>query len=153
MVQFAIDRTGARQAAFLAQCAHESGGFQYVKEIWGPTDAQIRYEGRASLGNVDLGDGKKFLGRGLIQVTGRANYSDCSLALYDDYRLLDTPEFLEQQPAAACSAAWFWRVHGLNDLADAGDFVAITKRINGALTGYDSRLAYWKAAKVALGLT
>jgi putative chitinase len=153
MVQFAIDQTGARQAAFLAQCAHESEGFLLTREIWGPTPDQIAYEGKKSLGNTQPGDGHLFLGRGVIQVTGRANYADCSLALYGDSRLLDHPEYLEQQPAAACSAGWFWQAHDLNNRADLGDFYGITKIINPGLLGMIDRLAYWKVAKTALGLT
>ncbi|WP_404940665.1 glycoside hydrolase family 19 protein, partial [Pseudomonas lundensis] len=70
-----------RVAAFIAQIGHESGQLKYVKEIWGPTAAQARYEGRADLGNTQPGDGSKFRGRGLIQITGRANYITCGEAL------------------------------------------------------------------------
>ncbi len=73
--------TPARAAAFLAQVGHESGQLRYLREIWGPTPAQVRYEGRADLGNAQPGDGKRFMGRGLIQITGRKNYADCGAAL------------------------------------------------------------------------
>jgi putative chitinase len=66
--------TPARQCAFLAQIGHESGGLRYTKELWGPTPVQMRYEGRLELGNTEPGDGRRFMGRGLIQITGRANY-------------------------------------------------------------------------------
>lgn len=153
MVAFAIDQTTSRQAAFLAQVAEESGELHFVREIWGPTAAQLAYEGRKDLGNTQPGDGRKFLGRGPIEITGRGNYANCSMALYGDYRLLDNPELLEQKPDGANSSGWFWRVHNLNLLADAGEFDSITRIINGGLTGEETRLAYWKQAKIALGLT
>lgn len=157
MVAFAVDETLARIAAFLAQIAHESGELRYVREIWGPTPTQLRYEGRADLGNVVAGDGARFMGRGLIQVTGRTNYTACSLALFGDDSLLTEPELLEEPKAAADSAAWFWQVHGLNPLADVGDFMTISVRINGRgkdglPNGYDQRITYLRRAKLALGM-
>lgn len=148
MIAFGIDQNPRRVAAFLAQCAEESGEFRWLHEL--ATGAE--YEGRASLGNVQPGDGVKFKGRGLIQVTGRANYAACSLAMYGDERLLETPELLEEPAGAAGSAAWFWQAHGLNLLADADNFEAITRVINGGLTGQDRRLEYWRRARQALGL-
>ena len=136
-----------RVAAFIAQIGHESGQLKYVKEIWGPTAAQTRYEGRADLGNTQPGDGSKFRGRGLIQITGRANYAACGEALGLD--LLSKPELLELPQYAAMSAAWFWSTKGLNTLADKGDFVKITRRINGGLNGQADRQGlYDKALKV-----
>lgn len=120
-------------AAFIAQIGHESGQLVYVREIWGPTPAQTKYEGRADLGNTVPGDGLKCRGRGLIQITGRANYAACGEALGLD--LINHPELLEQPQYACMSAAWFWATKGLNTLADAGDFDRITKRINGWLNG------------------
>jgi putative chitinase len=146
MAEFNVDNI-EREAMFLAQVAHESGGFYYVEEI----ASGIAYEGRQDLGNTDPGDGVRFKGRGLIQITGRANYSKCSEALYNyPSKLLSNPELLSQLPDSARSAAWFFESHGCNDLADAGDFVLCTKRINGGLNGYQDRLAYWERAKNTL---
>lgn len=139
--------TPVRQAAFIAQVGHESGRLVYVKELWGPTDAQKRYEGRKDLGNTQPGDGFRYRGRGLIQITGRANYSTAADALNEP--LIDFPEILEQPDIAALSAAWFWNSRGLNKLADAGDQKAICKRINGGLNGFNDRLIlYTKAIEV-----
>ena len=143
MKEFDIDNS-MREAAFLAQIAHESGGFHYVREI----ASGAAYEGRADLGNTEPGDGVRFKGRGLIQITGRANYEKCELAL--DAPLLEQPQLLEQPILACRSAAWFWQTHGLNELADKGDFKLITKRINGGLNGYSDRVAYYERAKEAL---
>lgn len=137
-----------RVAAFIAQIGHESGQLLYVRELWGPTPAQARYEGRADLGNTQQGDGFKFRGRGLIQITGRANYAECGEALGLD--LISQPELLEQPEWAAKSAAWFWSTRGLNTLADAGDFERITRRINGGLNGLADRLALWEKARAVL---
>jgi len=146
MAKYAIV-TRLRSAAFIAQIGHESGQFRWLKELWGPTAQQKGYEGRADLGNTVNGDGFKYRGRGLIQVTGRANYAACGDALGMD--LINQPELLEQPQYAAMSAAWFWSTRGLNTLADQGAFVAITRRINGGLTGQDDRQAlYDKALKV-----
>ncbi|KAA8563192.1 hypothetical protein FX985_03260 [Pseudomonas extremaustralis] len=135
-----------RIAAFIAQVGHESGQLRWVREIWGPTVQQAGYEGRADLGNTVPGDGFKCRGRGLIQVTGRANYLECSLALFGDDRLIKKPELLEQPEYAAMSAAWFWSTRGLNTLADQGEFVKITRRINGGVNGLAERVAFYNAA-------
>lgn len=147
--------TPERLAAFLAQIGHESGSLRYVREVWGPTPAQARYEGRTDLGNVQPGDGARYCGRGLVQTTGRANY----VAVRNRLRMRlgpDVPDFeaspdaLESPKWAAWSAADYWAWRRLNDLADAGDFETITKRINGGLNGQADRLARWERAKKAL---
>ncbi|MQU29521.1 glycoside hydrolase family 19 protein [Pseudomonas helleri] len=136
-----------RVAAFIAQIGHESGQLKYVKEIWGPTAAQMRYEGRADLGNTQPGDGSKYRGRGLIQITGRANYEACGEALGLD--LIKQPELLEKPQHACMSAAWFWATKGLSTLADEGKFETITRRINGGLNGLaDRQMLYARALKV-----
>ncbi len=136
-----------RVAAFIAQIGHESGQLKYVKEIWGPTAAQIRYEDRADLGNTQSGDGSKYRGRGLIQITGRANYKACGEALGLD--LVNQPELLEKPQHACMSAAWFWATKGLSTLADEGKFETITRRINGGLNGLaDRQMLYARALKV-----
>lgn len=146
MDEFGID-TPARQAAFLAQIAHESGSLRYTREI---ADGKA-YEGRADLGNTQPGDGPRFKGRGLIQITGRANYAACSKALYgDEQTLLERPELLEATVPACRSAAWFWWENGLSSLADAGGFRKITRVINGGFNGYDERLAYYERAREVL---
>ena len=147
MAEFGID-SPARQAAFLAQIGHESGGLKYTTEIWGPTPAQSRYEGRKDLGNVQTGDGIRYKGRGLIQTTGRANYAATGRALGID--LIANPEQLAEPVLAARSAAWFWQSRKLNALADSGDFVTLTRRINGGLNGIDDRMALHSAATEAL---
>ena len=136
-----------RVAAFIAQIGHESGQLKYVKEIWGPTAAQAKYEGRKDLGNTVAADGSKYRGRGLIQITGRANYMACGEALGLD--LIKQPELLEKPQHACMSAAWFWATKGLSTLADAGQFDKITQRINGGQNGAADRQAlYARALKV-----
>ena len=136
-----------RVAGFIAQIGHESGQLKYVKEIWGPTKAQARYEGRADLGNTVAGDGSKYRGRGLIQITGRAKYAECGEALGLD--LISHPELLEKPQHACMSAAWFWASRGLSTLADAGSFSKITSRINGGQNGAaDRQVLYARALKV-----
>lgn len=137
----------ARAAAFIAQVGHESDQLRYVREVWVPTAQQLTYEGRVDLGNTVKGDGSKYRGRGLVQITGRANYAACGEALGLD--LINKPELLELPQNAAMSAAWFWSTRGLNTLADQKDFAKITRRINGGLTGQADRQAlYDKALKV-----
>jgi putative chitinase len=141
--------TPRRQAAFLAQVGHESGRLKFTTELWGPTPAQKRYEGRADLGNTEPGDGFRFRGRGLLQVTGRANYAKASQRLCID--CVARPELLAEYKWAAMSAADFWHRNGLNAFADSGAFRDLTKKINGGLNGLSDRLALWATAKEALG--
>ena len=143
MTEFGIT-TPARQASFLAQLAHESGQLVYVREL----ASGAAYEGRRDLGNVQPGDGVRFRGRGLLQITGRANYAACGLALGLD--LLAQPTLLEQTVNACRSAGWFWQSRGLNALADAGDQVKVSKRVNGGTNGLAERLAYFKTAQRVL---
>jgi putative chitinase len=147
MLEFDIN-TPARQASFLAQVGHESGQLRYVREL-ASGEAYDTGDLAKRLGNTPAkdGDGERFKGRGLIQITGRANYKACSLALFGDERLLDQPELLEQPVNACRSAGWFWKTHGLNELADKGDQVAVTRRVNGGINGLADRLALYKAAQ------
>ncbi|WFR77820.1 glycoside hydrolase family 19 protein [Janthinobacterium rivuli] len=143
MSEFDID-TPLRQASFLAQVGHESGQLRYVREL----ASGAAYEGRADLGNVIAGDGVRFKGRGLLQVTGRANYAACGVALGLD--LLAAPQLLEATTFACRSAGWFWQSRGLNGLADAGDQERVTRRINGGVNGLAERLALYAAARKVL---
>lgn len=154
-VLYGINASAVRLAAFLAQIGHESASLRYVAEVWGPTTAQQRYEGRKDLGNTQSGDGSRYRGRGLIQTTGRANYA----AVRDRLRRRlgpDVPDFeaeperLEHIRWAVWSAADYWDWRGLNALADAGDFERITRRINGGLNGQADRLQRWERARQAL---
>jgi len=154
-VLYGINASAVRLAAFLAQIGHESASLRYVAEVWGPTTAQQRYEGRKDLGNTQGGDGSRYRGRGLIQTTGRANYA----AVRDRLRRRlgpDVPDFeaeperLEHVRWAVWSAADYWDWRGLNALADAGDFERITRRINGGLNGQADRLQRWERARQAL---
>lgn len=146
-IEFGIT-TPKRITAFLAQVGHESGGFVYTREVWGPTPAQSRYEGRADLGNTQKGDGSRFRGRGLIQITGRTNYEKLAKALGVD--VVGNPALLESPHLAARSAAWWWAAHGCNELADAGDFEKLTRRINGGTNGLKDRIERHERAKAAL---
>ena len=138
MPKYGID-TPLRQRHFIAQLLHESGGFRYVREL----ASGAAYEGRTDLGNVVKGDGVKFKGRGLIQITGRYNYRKLSWALFGDDRLLETPEILEEPSYAVESACWFWKTNNLNAHADKDNIVAITRRINGGLNGLSERKKYY----------
>lgn len=175
MAQFDIN-TPKRQAQFLAQVGHESGGFKRLVEnlnydaaglarVWpgrfssgtGPNElareiarepekiANAAYGLR--MGNNAQGDGWMYRGRGLIQLTGKANYQSAATAL--GYDLVTSPDLVAKPQIAALTAAWFWQKNGLNQLADSGDTRAVTRRINGGTTGLDDRLArYARAAKV-----
>jgi putative chitinase len=143
-----------RVAAFLAQVGHESGQLRYVREL-GNNQYLSKYDTGTlalRLGNTPEadGDGQKYRGRGLIQITGCSNYRQCSLGLFGDERLLSLPELLEQPQWAAESAAWFWEQNGLNELADRDQFNTITRRINGGLNGLQDRLEIWARARAVL---
>ena len=166
--------TPERQAAFIGQCAHESGNFKILQEnlnysaeglmkTWPsrfPTkevaDQYARqpakiagkvYNGR--LGNTSEEEASKYLGRGLIQLTGKENYDNCGKAIGVD--LIGEPTLLAQPNYAALSAGWFWNKKGLNALADARDYDTMTKRINGGLIGLDDRKAKIAKALSVLG--
>jgi putative chitinase len=172
--------TPTRQSAFLAQTAHESAGFTRLTEnlnysatglatTWpgrfrgadGQPNALARalhrrpeaianvvYANRMGNGPEASGDGWRYRGRGLLQITGRAQYQRCGAAL--GLPLVEQPDLLAQPEPAVLSAAWFWQVNGLNELADAGDFEAITRRINGGLNGLAERRALWAKFREAL---
>jgi putative chitinase len=141
-----------RTAAFVAQLAHESGEFRFMEELWGPTPAQLRYEPpndlARRLGNTDAGDGKRFKGRGPIQITGRFNYRKYGELLGVD--LVGQPDLAAKPEHAFATAGLFWKSNGLNELADGGQFVAITKRINGGTNGLADREKYYALAKTVL---
>ena len=152
-INMALERYGiaerrGRVAHFIAQVGHESGRLRHVREIWGPTAAQARYEARADLGNTQPGDGFRFRGRGLIQITGRGNYAICGSALGLD--LESNPRLLETPLYAALSAGWYWHARGLNRYADEGRPRTITRRINGGLNGISDRLAILDRARQVL---
>ncbi|WP_448572736.1 glycoside hydrolase family 19 protein [Trichothermofontia sp.] len=140
--------TRLRMAHFLAQVMHESGGFRWLREIWGPTDAQRSYEGRRDLGNTQPGDGKRFMGRGLIQLTGRANYAAFSRDLGVDF--VANPTLVEQPPYAVIVAGWYWDQRKLNTWADRDDLEGVTYRVNGGYNGLDDRRRYLNRAKTVL---
>lgn len=171
--------TPSRQAAFLAQIGHESESLSVVVESTNYTRADRLfaiyphdfdsiddaakyvknpeacanrvYANQNGNGPESSGDGWKFRGRGLIQITGRANYAAVGRAL--GINLENHPELLAQPVSAAMSAAWFWNVHGCNALADKDAFTSITKVINGGTNGLSDRLELWGKAKQALGIS
>jgi len=181
MEQFEIT-TAERMAAFLAQLAHESGQMKRLAEnlnysasrimqVWParfPTLGKAQqyernpeklanyvYAKRLGNGDETSGDGWRYRGRGLIQLTGRGNCRAAALGIGQP--LEEQPELLQQPGAAALSAAWFWKSHGLNELADdrnddndTEDFRTITKRINGGTLGMKERMAFWEKAKAVL---
>lgn len=149
--KFKID-TPKRMAYFLAQVAHESNELRSVREI-GTREYFNKYDTgklKQILGNVKAGDGYKYRGRGLIQITGRANYQayQNSKVCRDD--IMTEPELLEKPPVAVESAMWWWNAHGLNEKADKDLFLAITKTINGGTNGLESRKKFLARAKEAL---
>lgn len=143
--EFGIN-TPLRQAHFLAQLAHESDNFNTTEEYASGAD----YEGRIDLGNVYPGDGVRFKGRGLIQVTGRANYGSCSRGLGLGNTLIQRPTLLNQEDLAARSAGWYWQTRELNPVADRDDVVRVTRIINGGQRGLEDRIAKLRRAKRAL---
>ena len=168
--------TAKRQAAFIGQCMHESGGFKLLEEnlnysakalmnTWPsrfPTEEMANqyarnpekiankvYGGRMGNGTEETGEGWKYRGRGIKQLTGKENYQRCSEALGVD--LVSDPDKLLDPKYAALSAGWFWNKHNLNDLADKSDIETMTKRINGGLLGLDARKVAIAKAESILG--
>lgn len=176
MEEFGIN-TPARKAAFLAQVAHESTqlgslveNLNYSAEgliatwrrrfTFADAAAYARkperianrvYSSRMGNGDEASGDGWRFRGRGIFQITGRANYTACSLALYNDELLIERPELIEQPEGACRSAGWFWQARELNKWADSGDFKTLTIRINGGMNGYAERAEFYLRARKTLG--
>lgn len=162
--------TNQQKAMFLAQCCHESGHFRAVSENLNYSADGLKrvfpkyfrtvdpagynrkpekianrvYASRMGNGDEASGDGWRFRGRGLIQLTGKSNYMSCGEDLEVD--LLAHPEYLESPEGAARSAAWFWWQNDLNILADRGDIKACTKKINGGYIGLDDRVELYEAA-------
>lgn len=150
MREFGIT-TPQRQAAFLAHVCHESGSLRYTREIASGAEYDVGAKA-VSLGNTpaDDGDGERYKGRGLLQITGRANYERCGAALNMD--LISNPALLESPAAATRASAWWWREHGCNELADRDLFGQLTKTINGGYTGLDDRIKHWLRARRVLGI-
>lgn len=148
--QFGIN-TPMRMAHFLAQVLHESGSFKYVKEL---ASGEAYDTGRLAkaLGNTPEadGDGQRYKGRGLIQITGTTNYRNCGIFFQQDF--LAHPEKLEEPEWAFKSAGWFWSTNGLNQMADRDELTKITKRINGGTNGLIQRLSLLGKTKRALGI-
>ena len=151
-----------RLAHYLCQLGHESMDYQYDREVWGPTPAQKRYEGRRDLGNVKKGDGKRFSGRGPIQLTGRANYRAFTKWARrsidgDAPDFEEEPEKLNADPWEGLAAVWYWTEgnptgQSLNRLADRNDIEMVTRRINGGLNGFaDRQRRYARIALVIAG--
>lgn len=145
MAEFQIN-TPLRIAHFIAQVAHESDGFNTTVEY----ASGEAYEWREDLGNTQAGDGRRFRGRGLIQITGRTNTKDCGDALGVD--LISNPELLAEPELACRSAGWFWHTRELNAYADRDDPHRITRIINGSTNGLADRLSYLSRAKQVLGV-
>ncbi|HIG74543.1 MAG TPA: glycoside hydrolase family 19 protein [Bacteroidetes bacterium] len=149
--------TRDRVAHFLAQVLHESAGLLYTAEVWGPTRAQRRYEGRRDLGNVRPGDGYRYRGRDVLQVTGRDNYRQCTewwQARGVDVDFEAEPDRLASEEFVGFGAAWYWATRGLNGLADRGDtrrdVARVTRRVNGGYNGLADRVRWFVRVGAAL---
>lgn len=164
--------TTQRVAAFIAQCAHESGGFRLMEEnlnyraatltkLWprryppGIAEqyagrpqaiANKSYGGRMGNGNEASGDGWKYRGRGILQLTGKSNYRECSKFFFQDDTLVEDPDLILDPYYATHSACWFWTQNKLNTFADSGDILNLTKRINGGTIGLDDRIKHYNHA-------
>lgn len=171
--------TPRRMAAFIAQCAHESGGFMVLKENLNYKAASLRkifpkyfpndqiaqeyaskpnkqeaianriYANRMGNGDEASGDGFRYCGRGLIQLTGKSNYQSFADSL--EMRVEDVPEYLATFEGAAQSACWFWESNNLNQWADKGDILTLTKRINGGVIGLEDRIKHYEHALHVIG--
>lgn len=139
--------TPLRQAHFLAQIAHESAEFRYTEEL----ASGMKYEGRKDLGNIEKGDGPRFKGRGLIQLTGRKNYIAFGKSMGENFTKGDAMKRIAAEPALAVrTALWFWSTRELNTLADRDDLMAITRVINGGVNGLEDRRVKLERAKFFL---
>ena len=141
--------TSLRKAHFLAQVCTESGCLKYAEEIASGED----YEGRADLGNVQVGDGKKFKGRGLIQVTGRTNYTDFGTYCGEDFTTGSNNTKVSEPKYSVLSAIWYWSSGDLNKQADVDDFLQVTYLVNGGFNGIKDRAKYLKKGYEVFGLT
>lgn len=147
--------TPIRASMFLAQLAWESEDFKAVEEIWGPTPAQQGYENRVDLGNNrpgagGPGNGRRWAGHGLIQVTGYLNH--LATANYFSVPIDGVVDWLKTPVGGCRSAGLYWFTHGCNELADKGDFVGVTRKINGGTNGLPGRNAIFSALVKAFGL-
>ena len=133
-----------RAAAFLAQWAHETGGWRWMKELGGPSYFS-KYDGRKDLGNIEPRDGYRYRGRGHCMLTGRANYAKYGKKL--NLPLLDQPDLAASPAISARIAGQYWDDHGLNELADEGKFKSITMLICGGLNGWEDRKRKYEIAK------
>jgi putative chitinase len=170
--EYDID-TPHRVAAFMAQCGHESGGFTLMQENlnysakglvgtfkkYFPTEAQAKpyerkpqmianrvYANRMGNGDEASGEGWYFRGRGIVQITGKNNYTKCSQSLFESNVLVENPDLLLETEYAIHSACWFWSAARLNELADIGDMKTMTKRINGGYIGLEDRINHYNHA-------
>ena len=139
---------GKELAAFLAQCSHESGGFRYLSEIWGPTAAQNTYDGR--MGNNKSGDGYRYRGRGYIQLTGKNNYTQAGRALGLD--LVKNPDQASTPEIGAKTSVWFWKTNVQPRVSNWDDVTAITKIVNGGYNGLDDRKMRYAAFTQAMNV-
>jgi len=135
-----------RAVQFYAQIMHESGDFRYDREIWGPTPAQKRYDTRKDLGNTPEadGDGKIYMGRTAMQLTGKSNYRAftewCSSHAMSSPDFVRNPDAVNTDPWEGLVPLWYWDTNNLNRLADQGDVETITKRVNGGINGLADRI-------------
>ena len=151
MIRFDIT-TPQRQAAFLANVAAETASLSEIVEKSDGAAYEPPSALAADLGNTHAGDGARYIGRGVLQITGRFDYAQCAKAL--GLQLLDHPELLEDPANASLCGAWFFCSHGCNELADAdpNHFASICKKINGGYNGIDERIGCWIRARAALAV-
>lgn len=145
---YGILDNGLRLAHFMGQCGHESGGFRFMEEIWGPTQAQRGYEGRKDLGNIHPGDGRRYQGRGPIQLTGRTNYRRVGRQIGIDLEC--HPEIVSHPSIGLLVGCVYWLDRKLNANADADDLMGLTRAINGGTNGLEDRKAQTVKAKALI---
>lgn len=143
MAEYKVN-TYLRVCHFIAQCAHESASFRTLEEF----ASGSAYEGRRDLGNTQPGDGRRYKGRGIIQLTGRANYRTFGRSIGVD--LENNPELAKMPEVSVLTALEYWKSRDLNTFADRDDITTITRRINGGLNGFDDRKKYLERAKRVL---